>query len=78
MTERNNMKNKKQSFNIGQYFYIQYYARKHEATVTRAGKWTDLCRQFISKQGVPCLTYFDLDNNGYRTATHKWKVELRQ
>ena len=28
------------------------------------------------KNGVPCLTYYDLDNQGYRTATTTWKVNL--
>tara|TARA_R100000008_G_scaffold73059_1_gene51403 strand:- start:537 stop:770 length:234 start_codon:yes stop_codon:yes gene_type:complete len=73
-----NMKAKKQKFNIGQYFTIQYYAKKHQATITRSGLWTELCGEFISKKGVPYLIYFDVDQNGYRTATNKWKVEVRQ
>ena len=28
------------------------------------------------KDGVPCMTYYDLDNEGYRTATTTWKVQL--
>ena len=38
--------------------------------------WTELCRYFKSKDGERCLTYYDLDNNGYRTATTTWKVNL--
>ena len=47
------MKAKKLKFNIGQYFTIQYYAKKHQATITRSGLWTELCGEFISKKGVP-------------------------
>ena len=36
----------------------------------------NLCRYFTSKDGVPCMTYYDLDNEGYRTATTTWKVQL--
>ena len=26
------------------------------------------------KKGVPCITYYDLDNQGYRTATTSWRI----
>ena len=33
----------KQQFDIGTYFTIQYYAKKHDKTITRRGKWTEDC-----------------------------------
>ena len=31
----------KQQFDIGTYFTIQYYAKKHNKTVTRRGQFTE-------------------------------------
>ena len=28
----------------------------------------------IQKKGIPCMTYFDVDANGYRTATGQYEV----
>jgi hypothetical protein len=45
--------------------------------VTRFGKWDDKCRYWTSKIGetlIAYLTYFDLDQKGYRTAKGKWEV----
>ena len=55
---------------------ITFWAKKHKKHITRNAKWTELCRYFTSKDGVPCMTYYDLDNEGYRTATTTWKVQL--
>ena len=60
-----------------QKFKITFWAKKHKKHITRNAMWTELCRYFKSKDGVPCLTYYDLDNNGYRTATTTWKVIIR-
>jgi len=38
-------------------FKITYYAKKHGKTVTRNAKWTDLCREWISKTGDKLFTY---------------------
>ena len=57
-------------------FKITFWAKKHKKHITRNAKWTELCRYFTSKDGVPCMTYYDLDNKGYRTATTTWKVQL--
>ena len=68
----------KQQFDIGTYFTIQYYADKHSKTITRRGKWTDKCREFVAKKGHACLTYFDLDADSYRMATNKitdWSIK---
>ena len=58
-------------------FYITYYSnkdKKHKKHITRNAKWTELCREFFSKSGVPCITYYDLDSQGYRTATTSWRI----
>ena len=39
----------KQQFDIGTYFTIQYYAKKHNKTVTRRGKWTEDCEENTHK-----------------------------
>jgi hypothetical protein len=57
-------------------FKITFWAKKHKKHITRNAKWTELCRYFTSKDGVPCMTYYDLDNDGYRTATTTWRVQL--
>jgi len=55
-------------------FVISYYAEKHKKTIFRKAKWTDLCKEWVSKQGDKLLTYFDLDANGYRTAKGKYTI----
>ena len=49
-------------------FYITYFARKHKAFITRKAKWDDKCKAWSSQHALPCITYFDLDADGYRTA----------
>ena len=39
----------KQQFDIGTYFTIQYYAKKHNKTVTRRAKFTEECEYGITK-----------------------------
>ena len=56
-------------------FKITFWAKKHKKHITRNAKWTELCRQFFSKNGVPCITYYDLDSQGYRTATTSWRIQ---
>jgi len=56
-------------------FYITYFAKKHKAFITRKGKWTDDCRTFLSKKNNPCITYYDLDADGYRTATGHFRLK---
>ena len=67
---------RKKEYGTNQKFKITFWAKKHKKHITRNAMWTELCRYFKSKDGVPCLTYYDLDNNGYRTATTTWKVNL--
>ena len=67
---------RKKDMELNKTFKITFWAKKHKKHITRNAKWTELCRYFTSKQGVPCMTYYDLDNEGYRTATTTWKVQL--
>ena len=55
--------------NIPNTFVITYYADKHQQLITRRGRKDEGCKFKFSKNGKPCFTYFDLDANGYRTAT---------
>jgi len=67
---------RKKDMELNKTFKITFWAKKHKKHITRNAKWTELCRYFTSKKGVPCMTYYDLDNEGYRTATTTWKVQL--
>jgi hypothetical protein len=60
--------------NIGQTFKITYYAKKHGKHITRQGKWTEKCIEGLDKLGNDIMIYFDMDADGYRTATKSWKV----
>jgi hypothetical protein len=62
--------------NIGQTFKITYYAKKHGKHITRQGKWTEKCIERLDKLGNDIMIYFDMDEQGYRTATKSWKVKL--
>ena len=73
MKARINMK--KQQFDIGTYFTIQYYAKKHNKTVTRRAQFTNECEYGTHKvYGFPYFKYFDVDANGIRCASKSWKI----
>ena len=62
-------------------FTISYKAKTHNGkkldkpmTIFRKGLWTDLSREWVSKKGDKLLTYYDLDSQGYRTATTTWSI----
>jgi hypothetical protein len=61
-------------------FYITYYAKKHNKFITRKGQYDKpdgtKGKSFVSKQGTPCLVYWDLDNDGWRMATGEAKVNM--
>ena len=54
---------------------IQYYANKHKSFIRRRLKWTNLCKEWVSNSGVKLLTYFDIDANGYLTASKDWHIK---
>ena len=59
-------------------FYITYYAKKHGKFITRKGQYDKQDgtkgKSFVSKNGVPCLVYWDLDSDGWRMATGETRV----
>ena len=58
-------------------FKITYFAKKHGKTITRNGKWTDLCKEWVSAVGDKLFTYYDTDNNGYRTAKGNYVISVK-
>ena len=73
ITESENMT--KQQFDIGTYFTIQYYAKKHNKTITRRGQFTEECEYGNHKvHGYPYFRYFDVDADGIRCASKSWKI----
>ena len=61
-------------------FFITYFAKKHKAFITRKGQYDkpDGTQGQIrtSKDGSPCLTYWDLDADGWRMAVGEAKVRI--
>ena len=54
------------------------YTKLNGESVTRKGKWTDKCREFVAKAGHACLVYLDLEADDYRMATNKitdWDIK---
>ena len=49
-------------------FQITYYSASDKKHITRNALWTDQCKYWISKGGRMLMTYFDVDQGGYRTA----------
>ena len=37
------------------------FTKQNGESVTRRGKWTDKCQEFVAKAGHKCLTFLDLD-----------------
>ena len=61
---------------IDKHFTITYYAKKHGKHITRNAKWTELCKYWTSKTGNELTTDFDLDAQGYRTCSGKYKIRF--
>tara|TARA_Y100001951_G_scaffold45503_1_gene35889 strand:- start:187 stop:441 length:255 start_codon:yes stop_codon:yes gene_type:complete len=70
----------------GDTFYITYYAKKHEAIITRKGTWTKpntdtKGKHFVSK-GNDIFVYWDLEatpndnGNQWRKATNPMRVRI--
>ena len=60
------------------------YTKQNGESVTRKGKWTEYCREFVAQAGHKVLTYLDLDatkekgENQFRNATDKitaWSIK---
>jgi len=69
-------------------FHITYFARKHKKFIarkhkkfiTRKGQYNKPDgtegKSFVSKNGNPCLVYWDLDADGWRMATGEAKIRI--
>ena len=51
-----------------QYFRVRYFAKKHNDFIERIGLVDDKMRLWEDSKEEICFTYFDLKQNGYRTA----------
>ena len=49
---------------------VTWFMNKYQATDTRHGIYDTKSKQFVSKSGVPCLTFWDTLRNRYTTATN--------
>ena len=57
------------------FFCTSKDAMKHKGFIKRRMKWNDKCKEWVSNSGVKLLTYFDLDADGYRTASKDWFIK---
>ena len=55
-------------------FTITFTKQNGEST-TRKAQWNDKCKYWFSKAGIMLMTYFDVDQNGYRTASDSWTIK---
>ena len=55
-------------------FKISYFAKKHNKVIFRNAMWTDKCK--INKD-KGYIVYYDLDANGYRTATDQIMISVK-
>ena len=63
---------------VGDKFSITYFAKKYGKFITRAGLWTKQSKQWLSKKNESLFTYYDLDNEGYRTASGDFMLWKRK
>ena len=61
-------------------FHITYFARKHKKFITRKGQYNKPDgtegKSFVSKNGNPCLVYWDLNADGWRMAVGEAKIRI--
>ena len=50
------------------FFRVRYFAKKHNDYIVRMGIVDDKMRLWEDSKEEICFTYFDLKQNGYRTA----------
>ena len=51
-----------------QFFRVRYFAKKHNDYIVRLGIVDDKMRLWEDSKEEICFTYFDLQQQGYRTA----------
>ena len=49
---------------------VGWYMNKHKKFDTRVGIFDEKSKEWISKDGKPCLTFFDTTKNRYTTAVN--------
>jgi len=49
---------------------VGWYMNKYQAFDKRVGIYDDKSRQYVSKSGVKCITFWDTLRNRYTTATN--------
>ena len=49
---------------------VGWYMNKYQAFDKRVGVYDDKSRQYVSKSGVKCITFWDTLRNRYTTATN--------
>ena len=64
--KRGNMKDIKENSNIK----VTWFMNKYQATDTRHGIYDHKSKQFVSKSGVNCITFWDTLRKRYTTATN--------
>ena len=58
---------------IGTKFKIGYRAKKYNNEfIWREGIWTEDSRIWTDKSGQAIFTYYDVEREGYRSATNDW------
>ena len=58
----------------GKQFRITYYSNKDQSHISRNALWDEKSKYFESMSGNVCVTFWDIDANGYRTATKGWSI----
>jgi hypothetical protein len=58
---------------VGTKFKIGYRAKKYNNEfIWREGIWTEDSRIWTDKSGQAIFTYYDVEREGYRSATNDW------
>jgi hypothetical protein len=58
---------------VGTKFKIGYKAKKYNNEfIWREGIWTEDSRIWTDKSGQVIFTYYDVEREGYRSATNDW------
>lgn len=65
--------NKRRKMKIGTKFRIGYKAKKYNGDfIWRDAMWTEDCKIWTDKKGQTIFTYWDIANEGFRSATNDW------
>jgi len=64
---------------IGTKFQVGYNAKKYNGEfISRRAEWTEDCK-VVMREDISYMVYYDLDREGYRTASGSWVIsKLKQ